>query len=140
MQTCEYRLVRSKESSTASCQGCLETKASARPAFHWQMQGAQKAVAFKLMYKAKLTSSLLQTRMFRSEAAWSTFGRLARRMHRWLVSCLRMAKRKLSGETPLVPRSSAKGGRKLGGGTTHAMPHFSAWDRSNACSAVAAAL
>ena len=56
-----------------------------------------------------------------------TLGRFGRRMHRWLVSCLRMAKRKLSGDTPLVPRSNANGGRKLGGGTTHAMPHFSAW-------------
>ena len=66
-----------------------------------------------------------------TRAERGTLGRLARRMHRWLVSCLRMAKRKLSGETPLVPRSSAKGGRKLGGGTTHAIPHFSAWGCSH---------
>ena len=50
-------------------------------------------------------------------------------MHKWLVSCLRMAKRKLSGDCPLVPLSKANGGAKLGGGTTQQMPHFSACEQ-----------
>jgi hypothetical protein len=52
---------------------------------------------------------------------------LAARMHRWLVSCLRMANLKLSADWPLVPRSRANGGRKEGGGTMHTMPHRSPW-------------
>lgn len=54
---------------------------------------------------------------------------LAARMHRWLVSCLRMANLKLSADWPLVPRSRAKGGRKEGGGTMHTMPHRSPYFR-----------
>jgi hypothetical protein len=54
---------------------------------------------------------------------------LAARMHRWLVSCLRMANLKLSADWPLVPRSRANGGRKEGGGTMHTIPHRSPWSR-----------
>ena len=53
----------------------------------------------------------------------------AARMHRWLVSCLRMANLKLSADWPLVPRSRANGGRKEGGGTMQTMPHRSPWLR-----------
>ena len=61
-------------------------------------------------------------------------------MHRWLVSCLRMRKRKLSALCPLVPFSSANGGAQLLGGTMHAMPHLQhatatrhGWNRALYC-------
>ena len=49
---------------------------------------------------------------------------LGARMHRWLVSCLRMEKRKLSLCCPLVPLSRAKGGFHPLGGTTHPIPYL----------------
>ena len=58
------------------------------------------------------------------EAALRAWSELPRRMHRWLVSCLRMRKRKLSALCPLVPFSSANGGAQPLGGTMHAMPHL----------------
>jgi len=99
-----------------------------------QLQSACSVVALTGRTTGTIDSALLTLVHSLTRVERGTLGRLARRMHRWLVSCLRMAKRKLSGETPLVPRSSAKGGRKLGGGTTHAIPHFSAWDDRDQCS------
>ena len=49
---------------------------------------------------------------------------LGDRLHRWLVICLRMEKRKLSAFCPFVPLSRAKGGCQPLGGTTHPMPNL----------------